>query len=101
MHESVSEINGIAIPSYYEFCINKYNSMTILECCRNPENMFKCSNAVTLIKFWETHKQKITGLWQSKNLHVIRENLLYITTIYSAMSSQYLFNHIKLKNMTG
>lgn len=95
MQESVSEINGIAIPSYFEFCKN--NEMSILDYCLYPENLFYSNNTKTLIDFWNIHKQKMEEIKQSK---LIKENLLYISIIYSSLSSQYLFKSYQIENYT-
>ena len=90
--ESISEINGIAIPSYFEF--KKYGCMTILDYCLDPNKRMLNDPDNKLVKeFWEKHIGKLRKIAEEGS---IKENLLYISTVYGALTSKYLFKTVQI-----
>jgi NADH:ubiquinone oxidoreductase subunit C len=88
MCEEVSEINGIAIPSYFEYSIKK--NMTILDWCIEPN----IENDV-LLTFWKKHYDDLSHI---KCDNSVKRNLLYISTIYASLRSGYSFKSYQIKN---
>lgn len=92
--ESITEINGIAIPSFFEY--KKTNQMSILNYCIKPNKLiFDNSINKPLKEFWEQH---IKNLKLIKKKELIEENLLYVATIYNSLNSKYLFKSYQIKD---
>lgn len=91
LYESVSEINGIAIPSLFEYQKNK--EMSILNYCLNPDASIFDSKNKPLKDFWEKEVNKIKEI---KENETIKDNLLYISTVYNSLSSQYIFKSYQI-----
>jgi hypothetical protein len=91
LYEVVGEINGIAIPSLFEYTENK--TMCILNYCLNPEINKSTQENKVLFDFWLTHLETLTHIKQND---LIIENLLYISTIYNCLRSQYIFKSYQI-----
>jgi hypothetical protein len=89
-NESVCEINGIAIPAYYEY--KKTNKMTILNYLNNYDNIKDEPNEIK--KFYKTHKVKL-NLINEKNMD---DKYLFIATFYNSIRSGYIFKNFQIKD---
>jgi len=95
-YESISEINGIAIPSYFEY--EKYKKMSILDYCIEPPQKMIEDNDNSLVKeFWNQHILKLKKII---NDNIILDNLLYISTIYASLTSKYIFKSIQIEQFS-
>ena len=94
LNEAISDINGIAIPSLFEY--KNYGRMEILDYCINPNKfeMEKLENEA-LKKFWEKNVKKLK---QIRDDGTIEENILYISTVYNSLNSKYLFKSYQIEN---
>lgn len=89
-HESVSEITGIAIPSYVELITKK--KMTIYEELMKQENSddeceWECDNPEDILEL--------------KNIDIMKmkiSELLYISNLYNAYRTQYIFKVCQIQN---
>ena len=90
--ESVSEINGLAIPAYFEYKINK--KMSILEYCKNPPKDLHYSNNNVLKLFWKERIGLIKWIEKEKK---IKDNLLQIATIYNSLHTGYIFKSFQIE----
>lgn len=88
--ESVSEINGIAIPAYFELL--KKKKMTILDYCINPDRS-KFQNSPAIYEFWRIKKDQLEMI-DISNVNI--EQLFYISTIYSSLRSLFLFKSFQI-----
>lgn len=84
--EEVSEINGVAIPAYYEY--HRTGKMSILEWCMKPNIDKKYTK---LIDFWKKHSKELSYT----NL---KENLLRISSLYCSLRSGYIFKSEQITN---
>jgi len=89
--EIVSEINGIAIPAYYEYIKNKKSS--ILEICTNLK-LIDIDNK-SFKKFCHEHSEKIKEIIKNKE---IKKNILYIATIYNCFMTGFTFKAHQINN---
>ena len=93
-YESISEINGIAIPSFFEY--KKFGSTTILNYCVKPHPKMLNDPDNKLVKeFWEKNINKVKKIAEDGS-DSIKENLLYISTIYGSLTSKYLFKSLQI-----
>lgn len=86
--EEVSEINGTAIPAYYEYSTT--GRMTILDWCIDPK--IEPSNKM-LLEFWRKH---LDELYNIKETSDIKSNLLRISSLYCSLRSGYIFKSEQL-----
>jgi hypothetical protein len=88
--EEVSEINGIAIPAYYEY--QKTGNMGILDWCIKP-NIEDNQKNEKLIKFWNEYVEDMRRFKENDD---IKENLLRIASFYCSLRSGYIFKSKQL-----
>jgi len=88
--EEVSEINGTAIPAYYEY--HKTGNITILDYCINPciNNDIKNKK---LCQFWEKYLPNVLNIKQTGE---IQKNMLYISSLYCSLTAGYMFKFEQL-----
>lgn len=89
--EEVSEINGTAIPAYYEY--HRTGNMTILNYCINPdidENDFKNKK---LLEFWKKHSDELHNIKETDD---VEKNLLRVSSLYCSLRSGYMFKSEQL-----
>jgi hypothetical protein len=94
--ESVSEINGIAIPSILEYY--KKNTSAIYEFCNDFENIYKENKNFynpTIFEFWKEHEKKLLEI---KKNNSFKENFLYYATLYNSLRSGYIFKSEQITN---
>jgi hypothetical protein len=92
-YESVNEINGIAIPSYFEY--KKKNNMTIYNYCMKPPPCDINDKNMLLFEFWHN---KVDSMENIEMDNLSGENLLYIATFYVSLSSKYLFKSFQISD---
>jgi len=96
LQEQVSDINGTAIPAYYENITT--GKMSILENLRNIDQNNKKSNSTSsselYTKLFSNQQYDILNI---ENKKITKEQLLYCANIWNAFVSQYLF---KTKQIT-
>lgn len=93
LYESVSEINGIAIPAYFEF--RKTNKMSIYNFCLKPSYDIKKKENKLLFDFWREKLPKLRRI----NLNKLNEqDLLYVANLYNSLNSKYLFKSYQIKD---
>ena len=90
--EEVSEINGVAIPAYFEY--QKTNKMTILNWCKNPEINWN-EKGEKLHNFWEKHVNEFRSMVKDEE---IRGNLLRVATFFCSLNSGYIFKMEQIKH---
>ena len=93
-YESISEINGTAIPSFFEY--KKFGTVTILNyCLKPPSTMLNDPDNKLVKEFWEKHIDKVKYI-ANEGCESIKENMLYISTIYGSLTSKYLFKSLQI-----
>jgi len=101
LSESVSNINGIAIPSFFEY--KKTGKITILNHCINSyksesetETEFEFDFDLITDNIKKFLKKHIKNLKNIKKKQSIKKNLLYISTIYDSLTSGYIFKSFQI-----
>lgn len=93
LYESVSEINGIAIPAYFEY--RKTHKMSIYNFCLKPSVDIKKKENKLLFDFWRDKLPKLRRI----NLNKFNEqDLLYVANLYNSLNSKYLFKSYQIKD---
>lgn len=90
--EEVSEINGTAIPAYYEYI--RTGDMTILNWCIDPKINELYPNNKVLLDFWKENLQDMRNI---KKTGDIKQNLLRVSSLYCTLRSGYIFKFKQLK----
>jgi hypothetical protein len=94
LQEQVSDINGTAIPAYYENITT--GKMSILENLRKIDQNNKKSNSTSSSELSKLCSNQQYDILNIENKKITKEQLLYCANIWNAYVSQYLFKTIQI-----